>query len=115
MAEVIRGSVRVPAVVSEPGLKADKCRCKDACRKEASVRRGQGATQQVRLGALERLEAAVIDKQILNEAGLVSPGVRRVKMILSGEITKPLILKGLAVTAAAAQAIAAAGGKVETE
>ena len=72
-------------------------------------------TAQVRLHELARLEAEVIDKEVLIKAGIVPPATQRVKVILSGELNKPVTLKGLAVTAGAAKAIAAANGKIEAE
>ncbi len=77
--------------------------------------RRAGLTAQVRLHELVRVEAAVVDRQALRRAGLVPATAKRVKVILSGEISKPLTLKGLAVTAGAAKAIESAGGRIETE
>ena len=37
----------------------------------------------------------------------------RVKVFLSGDVTKPLVIKGLSVTKGAQSAIEAAGGKIE--
>lgn len=67
---------------------------------------------EVRLSDLEALGADVIDILTLKQAGLVSGLVKTVKVILSGEITKSLTLKGLLVTKGAKAAIEEKGGKI---
>lgn len=69
-------------------------------------------TAEVRTSELANLTAEVIDLQVLREANLITSVIRRVKVMLSGEVTKPLTLKGLRVTAGARAAIEAAGGKI---
>ena len=74
-----------------------------------------GLTAQIRLRALERVEGKVIDVQALKAAGLMPASASRAKVILSGEITRAVVLKGLAVSAGAAKAIVSAGGKIDSE
>lgn len=69
-------------------------------------------TAEVRTSELASVTAEVIDLAALREAGLVTSVIRRVKVMLSGEVTKPLTVKGLRVSAGARAAIEAAGGKV---
>jgi large subunit ribosomal protein L15 len=54
-----------------------------------------------------------IDLKALRDAGLINGAVRRVKVVLSGELTTAVQLKGLPVTKGARAAIEAAGGSVE--
>jgi large subunit ribosomal protein L15 len=68
---------------------------------------------EVRLDALARVEAEIIDIAALKAAGLVWLGTEKVKVILAGELKKKVTLKGVHATAGAKQAIEAAGGKVE--
>jgi large subunit ribosomal protein L15 len=68
---------------------------------------------EVRLGALGRIEAAVVDLAALIEAGVVPEGTERAKVVLSGELKKAVTLKGVAATKGARAAIEAAGGKIE--
>ena len=68
---------------------------------------------EVRLDALARLEAEVIDVPALKAAGLVNIYAEKVKVILAGELKKKVMLKGVYATAGAMKAIEAAGGKVE--
>jgi large subunit ribosomal protein L15 len=68
---------------------------------------------QVTLTDLQRLEGAEIDLVTLKAAGLVGQLVRVVKVIKSGELSRVVVLKGIAATAGAKSAIEAAGGSVE--
>ena len=68
---------------------------------------------EVRLDALARVEAEVIDVLVLKQAGLVNIYAEKVKVILAGELKKKVTLKGVYATAGAKKAIEAAGGKVE--
>ena len=69
-------------------------------------------TAEVRLGELSNVNADVIDLNALQTANIVGKGIKRVKIFLSGELHKPVTVKGLAVTKGARAAIDAAGGKV---
>ena len=72
-------------------------------------------TEEVRLGDLNALAArgaGEIDLLALKQAGLVSHMALTGKVILCGEITHKVALKGLLATAGAKAAIAAAGGTV---
>lgn len=68
---------------------------------------------EVRLDALARVEADVIDVLALKTAGLVPIQTDKVKVILAGELKKNVTLKGVQASKGAKAAIEAAGGKVE--
>ena len=70
---------------------------------------------QVCLSEINKLVDAVIDLDILKNAGIISKQVKQVKIILSGEITRAVEIKSAAikVTKGAKAAIEAAGGKIE--
>ncbi len=68
---------------------------------------------EVRLDELQKLDADVIDLQALIEADVVPARTRQAKVILSGEISRAITLKGVKATRGARAAIEAAGGKVE--
>lgn len=68
---------------------------------------------EVRLHELAAVANDVIDLAALKEANIVGLKTETVKVILSGEITKPVTLKGIGVTKGARAAIEAAGGKIE--
>nr|WP_255692241.1 50S ribosomal protein L15 [Luteimonas sp. XNQY3] len=69
-------------------------------------------TAEVMLYQLDRLDGDV-DFAALRAAKLVPSTAKRAKIVLKGEISKPLVLKGVLATAGARAAIEAAGGKVE--
>ena len=68
---------------------------------------------QITLSELDSIKADVIDLIVLKQLGLVSENVKSIKVIFSGNIKKPIILKGFRVTQGAKKEIEAAGGKVE--
>ena len=68
---------------------------------------------EVRLGAVNKLEATEIDPRVLRQQGLAPARARKLKLILSGKIERAVTVRGCAVTAGARAAIEAAGGTVE--
>jgi large subunit ribosomal protein L15 len=68
---------------------------------------------EIRTSELNTVSAEVIDLKALRDAGLVNASIERAKVFLSGDVTKAVTIKGLAVTKGARSAIEAAGGKVE--
>jgi large subunit ribosomal protein L15 len=68
---------------------------------------------EVRLHELARVETEVVDLAALIRAGIVPAGTERAKVVLSGELSKAVTLKGVAATKGARAAIEAAGGKIE--
>lgn len=70
-------------------------------------------TGEVRLDQLACISQPIIDLHALFQAKLLPRTIKRVKIILAGTITQPLVLRGLPVTRGARLAIEAAGGRVE--
>lgn len=68
---------------------------------------------EVRLSEINKIEAEIIDLAALKAADIITDEIKSAKVILSGEVTKAVSLKGLRVTKGALAAIEAAGGKVE--
>ena len=68
---------------------------------------------EIRLNELEKVEGDVVDLEALIQANVISGDIKVAKVILSGEITRPVTVKGLGATKGARAAIEAAGGKVE--
>lgn len=68
---------------------------------------------QICLDELAKLDAEVIDLKVLRKAGLITHTIKDVKVILSGELTKAIKLKGLRVTKGARSAIEGLGGSIE--
>ena len=67
---------------------------------------------EVTLTDLERLGADEVDLLSLKQAGLVGEIVKVVKIIKTGELTRKIVLKGVAATAGAKAVIEALGGSV---
>ncbi|WP_050461695.1 50S ribosomal protein L15 [Herbaspirillum autotrophicum] len=67
---------------------------------------------EVRLSDLEKLPVGEVDILALKQAGVVPELAKVVRIILSGELTKKVTVKGLIATKGAKAAIEAAGGSV---
>lgn len=69
-------------------------------------------TAEIRLHELAKVDAEVIDLAALQQANLVSSAIKRARIIASGELGKPVTVRGLGVTKGARAAIEAAGGQI---
>src|SRR5260221_2352535 len=69
--------------------------------------------QEVYLSDLNKIQSENIDLSILIDSGLVRANTKDVKIIFSGKINRPVIVKGVPVTKGARKAIEDANGKVE--
>ncbi len=70
-------------------------------------------TAEVRLSDLERLEGEKIDLAALKKAGIVPARAHKAKIIVSGKLTRRVVLAGIAVSKGARAAIEAAGGSTD--
>lgn len=74
-------------------------------------------TAEVRLSELAKVKGDEVSLETLQGANVVSRSIKRVRIILSGEIARSVTVKGdkgtIKVTKGAAAAISAAGGTVE--
>ena len=68
---------------------------------------------EVRTSELSKVEGEVVTLDTLKAANVIGQNVQRVKVMLSGEVTRAFTLQGIAVTKGARAAIEAASGKVE--
>ncbi|KAA0876255.1 50S ribosomal protein L15 [Nitrincola tapanii] len=68
---------------------------------------------EIRLAELNLAGVEVVDLAALKAADIIKQEIKTAKVILSGELSKPVTVKGLKVTKGAQAAIEAAGGKVE--
>ncbi len=68
---------------------------------------------EVRLHELALVEAEVVDMLELKKARIIPQNTLKAKVIVSGELSKAVTIRGLAVTKGAQAAIESAGGKVE--
>ncbi len=70
-------------------------------------------TEEVRLGELAKIGGDSVDLDILKAAGIIKQNTLFAKIMLSGELTTAMTVRGIGVTRGARAAIEAAGGKVE--
>lgn len=70
-------------------------------------------TVELRLYQINAIDADVVDLETLKKAGLVAGTTRKVRIVNTGAIERAVTVRGAHVTAGAAKAIEAAGGKVE--
>jgi large subunit ribosomal protein L15 len=68
---------------------------------------------EVRLDELAKVKADVIDLAALKAANVVPMHAEVAKVVLSGNITRAVTLKGIGATKGAKAAIEAAGGRIE--
>lgn len=68
---------------------------------------------EVRLHELALIQGDVIDLDALKAANIVPATVKQAKVILSGELTKAVVVKGLALTKGARAAVEAQGGTIQ--
>lgn len=69
-------------------------------------------TEEVRTAELNKIEGGVINLVTLEKANIIRRNTKRVKIMLSGDVTAAVTVEGLGVTKGAKAAIEAAGGKV---
>ena len=69
-------------------------------------------TARVRVSELDAISVDEIDLLVLKQAGVIKGSVTGARIYLAGEITKPVRLRGIAVTKGARAAIEAAGGSI---
>jgi large subunit ribosomal protein L15 len=70
-------------------------------------------TAEVRLSDLDRIKAEKIDLAVLKEAGVAPELAKGAKVIVSGKLTRKVVLTGIAVSKGARAAIEAAGGSTD--
>jgi large subunit ribosomal protein L15 len=100
------GSVR-------PGFEGGQMPLKQRLPKFGFTSRKSLVRAEVRLHELNLITGEVVDIHALKDAGLITRNIVAVKVMLSGEITRPITLRGISVTKGAQAAIEAAGGKIE--
>lgn len=65
---------------------------------------------EVRLSELAKLPVEEVDLLVLKQAGVIPADALSAKVVLSGEIAKKVVLRGVGATRGARAAIEAAGG-----
>lgn len=70
-------------------------------------------TAEVRLSDLAKVEDGIVDLNTLKAANIIGIQMEFAKVILSGEVSVPVTIRGLRITKGARAAIEAIGGKIE--
>jgi large subunit ribosomal protein L15 len=100
------GSVR-------PGFEGGQMPLKQRLPKFGFTSRKSLVSAEVRLSEIGKGTGDVVDLNSLKAANVITKNVLFAKVVLSGDITKAVTVKGLRVTKGAKAAIEAAGGKIE--
>jgi len=100
------GSVR-------PGFEGCQMPLKQRLPKFGFTSRKSLVRAEVRLHELNLIKGDVVDIHALKDAGLITRNIIAVKIMLSGEISRKITVRGLGVTKGARVAIEAAGGNIE--
>ena len=69
-------------------------------------------TEELRLSCLAGIQDETVDLLVLKQNGLIFEDTQKVKVIMHGEIKRPVTLVGLYVTQSVRAAVESAGGKV---
>ena len=69
-------------------------------------------TSQVRTSELNKVEGKIISIETLKNSGVITSGIKRVKIMLSGKVEREFMIQGLSVSKGARQEIEKAGGQI---
>ena len=96
-----------------PGFEGGQMPLKQRLPKFGFTSRKSLVSGEVRLNEIAKVEGEVVTIDTLKQAGLLVNTIKFAKVVLSGEISRSVTVKGLRVTKGARAAIEAAGGKIE--
>jgi large subunit ribosomal protein L15 len=69
-------------------------------------------TAEVRTSELNKIDGDTVSLESLRKAGVITTSIKKVKVMLSGEVTRKLTTEGIGVSKGAKEAIEKSGGKV---
>jgi len=69
-------------------------------------------TAEVRTSELNKVDGDIVTMETLRKAGIITTSIKKVKVMLSGEVTKKITVEGISVSKGGKEAIEKAGGKV---
>ena len=96
-----------------PGFEGGQMPLQKRLPKYGFTSRIASVTSQVTLSELDSIDEKVINIQVLKSNGIIRNLTAKVKVFSSGQITKPVVLEGIAVTNGAREAIVSAGGTIK--
>lgn len=97
----------------KPGFEGGQMPIQRRVPKFGFVSRKSLVSAEVRLSELNKVDAPDVTLETLKSAGLIRKDVKFAKVVLSGELSKALVIKGIRITKGARSAVEAAGGSVE--
>ena len=96
-----------------PGFEGGQMPLQKRLPKYGFTSRIASVTSQVTLSELDSIDEKVINIEVLKSNGIIRNLTAKVKVFSSGQITKPVVLEGIAVTDGAREAIVSAGGTIK--
>ena len=96
-----------------PGFEGGQMPLQKRLPKYGFTSRIASVTSQVTLSELDSIDEKVINIEVLKSNGIIRNLTARVKVFSSGQITKPVVLEGIAVSNGAREAIVSAGGTIK--
>ena len=96
-----------------PGFEGGQMPLQKRLPKYGFTSRIASVTSQVTLSELDSIDEKVINLEVLKSNGIISNLTAKVKVFSSGQITKPVVLEGIAVSNGAREAIVSAGGTIK--
>ena len=96
-----------------PGFEGGQMPLQKRLPKYGFTSRIASVTSQVTLSELDSIDEKVINIEVLKSNGIIRNFTAKVKVFSSGQITKPVVLEGIAVTNGAREAIVSAGGTIK--
>ena len=96
-----------------PGFEGGQMPLQKRLPKYGFTSRIASVTSQVTLSELDSIDEKVINIKVLKSNGIVRNLTAKVKVFSSGQITKPVVLEGIAVSNGAREAIVSAGGTIK--
>ncbi len=96
-----------------PGFEGGQMPLQKRLPKYGFTSRIASVTSQVTLSELDSIGEKVINIEVLKSSGIIRNLTAKVKVFSSGQITKPVVLEGIAVSNGAREAIVSAGGTIK--
>ena len=96
-----------------PGFEGGQMPLQKRLPKYGFTSRIASVTSQVTLSELDSIDEKVINIEELKSSGIIRNLTAKVKVFSSGQITKPVVLEGIAVSNGAREAIVSAGGTIK--
>ena len=96
-----------------PGFEGGQMPLQKRLPKYGFTSRIASVTSQVTLSELDSIDEKVINIEVLKSNGIIRNLTAKVKVFSSGQITKPVVLEGIAASNGAREAIVSAGGTIK--